>query len=183
MVVRQLLAEAGHPADGPLAPIDARGFEVAPDLRDLLTPETYVGYARGEGFASLGGVIRDVASVYMRPPLLRLAGWALVGTWTIGRESAVLGTAGGRVVYRFHARDLHLVMGAGRAGSTVRFRVRIDGHAPSDAHGLDIDEHGNGTLGEPRLYQLIRQSAPVRDQELEIEFLDPGAELFSFTFG
>lgn len=183
MVIRQLLAEAGHPADGPLAAADAHGPEAPPDFRSLLTPETYIGYARTQGFGSQGGAIHDQRSVYMVPSMLRLAEWALAGTWTMGRESAVVNEAGGRIVYRFHARDLHIVMGPGRAGSPVRFRVRIDGHAPGDAHGIDVDEHGNGTITEPQLYQLIRQPAPVSDREFEIELLDPGAEVFSFTFG
>jgi hypothetical protein len=100
----------------------------------------------------------------------------------MGRESAVLDAAGGRIVYRFHARDLHIVMGP-HASTPVRFRVRIDGHPPGDAHGIDVDDQGNGTITEPRLYQLIRQSPPISDRELEIEFLDAGAEVFSFTFG
>jgi thiol-disulfide isomerase/thioredoxin len=183
MVIRQLLAEAGHPADGALATVDAHGLEAAPDLRSLLTPENYIGYARTEGFGSPGGAIRDARSLYAVPPRLQLAQWALAGTWTMGRESAVLDEAGGRIVYRFHARDLHIVMGPARASSPVRFRVRIDGHPPGDAHGIDVDDQGNGTITEPRLYQLIRQPVPVRDREFEIELLDPGAEVFSFTFG
>jgi thiol-disulfide isomerase/thioredoxin len=183
MVIRQLLAEAGHPADGALASVDARGFEAPPDARSLLTPETYVGHARMTGFASPGGAIRDERSTYAVPSRLRLAEWALAGTWTMGRESAVLDQAGGRIVFRFHARDLHIVMGPGRAGGPVRFRVQIDGHAPGDAHGIDVDEQGNGTITEPRLHQLIRQAAPVREREFAIELLDPGAEVFSFTFG
>jgi len=181
MTIRQLLAEAGRPVDGELATVDPRGFEAQPELRSLLTPETYVGYARGERFASPGGALPDAPNVYLKPPQLRLAGWALAGTWKIRRESAVLGEPGGRVVFRFHARDVHLVMGT--SGTKVRFRVRLDGHAPDAAHGLDVDAQGNGTITEPRLYQLIRQPAPVRDRDVEIEFLDVGAELFSFTFG
>jgi hypothetical protein len=183
MVVRQLLAEAGHPADGALALVDPHGFEAPADLRNLLTPENYVGYARTEGFKSPEGARRDVPSVYVAPPAaLHLAEWAVTGTWTMGRESAVLDEAGGRLVYRFHARALHIVMGS-HASSPVRFRVLVDGQPPGASHGLDVDDEGNGTITEPRLYQLIRQSAPIRDRELEIEFLDSGAEVFSFTFG
>jgi thiol-disulfide isomerase/thioredoxin len=183
MVIRQLLAEAGHPQDGPLVSVDPLGLEAAPDFRDLLTPETYIGYARTHGFESPGGPIRDQRSAYAVPPGLRVGQWALAGTWNVGGESAVLEEAGGRIVYHFHARDLHIVMGPARAGSPVRFRVRIDGRPPGDAHGTDVDDQGNGTITDARLYQLIRQPAPVRDREFEIELLDSGAELFSFTFG
>jgi thiol-disulfide isomerase/thioredoxin len=182
MVIRQLLAEAGHPSDGALASVDAQGLEAPADARSLLTPETYIGYARTHGFQSPGGAVRDARSIYAVPSMLQVAQWALAGAWTIGREAAVVDEAGGRLVYRFHARDLHIVMGAGHAGA-VRFRVRIDGHPPGDAHGLDVDEQGNGTLTEPRLYQVIRQPTPVADREFAIEFLDPGAQVFSFTFG
>jgi hypothetical protein len=183
MVIRQLLTEAGHPVDGALAAIDPHGLEAPADLRSLLTPENYIGYARTEGFRSTGGAIRDLRGVYMVPPTpLRLAEWALAGTWTMGRESAILDEPGGRIVYRFHARDLHIVMGP-HSSSPVRFRVRIDGQPPGAAHGSDVDDQGNGTITEPRLYQLIRQTAPIRDREFEIELLDAGAEVFSFTFG
>jgi hypothetical protein len=182
MVIRQLLAEAGHPAGGELAGVDPRGFEAPPDLRSLLTPETYAGYSRAEGLDSPGGALHDVRGVYRVPPALQLAQWALAGAWTIGRESAVLDEANGRIVYLFHARDLHVVMGPGR-GARVRFRVRIDGQPPGAAHGLDVDDQGNGTITEPRLYQLLRQASPIRDREFEIELLDAGAEVFSFTFG
>jgi thiol-disulfide isomerase/thioredoxin len=183
MVIRQLLGEAGHPADGALAAVDAQGLEAVADARNLLTPETYIGYARTRGFRSPGDAVRDARSVYAVPSMLQVAQWALAGAWTMGREAAVVDEAGGRLVYRFHARDLHIVMGAAHASSPVRFRVRIDGHAPGDAHGLDVDDQGNGTITEPRLYQLIRQPAPIGDREFAIEFLDPGAQVFSFTFG
>jgi thiol-disulfide isomerase/thioredoxin len=182
MVIRQLLAEANHPVDGSLAVVDPHGVEAPADLRSLLTPENYIGYARTQGFRWPGGAVRDRRNEYVIPSTLNLAEWALAGTWTIGRESAVLDESGGRIVYRFHARDLHIVMGS-RTSSPIRFRVRIDGNPPGDAHGIDVDGQGNGTINEPRLYQLIRQPGPVRDRELEIEFLDSGAEVFSFTFG
>jgi hypothetical protein len=182
MVIRQLLAEAGHPATGALTRVDPQGFEAAPDLRDLLSAENYIGYARTNGFASPGGAVRDTRRSYRLPEALQLAEWALAGAWTMGRESAVLDEAGGRIAYRFHARDLHVVMGAA-GGASVRVHVRLDGAPPGAAHGLDIDADGNGTIREPRLYQLIRQPAAIGDRELEIEFLDPGVELFSFTFG
>jgi hypothetical protein len=117
------------------------------------------------------------------PSKLRVGHWGLAGIWNVGRESAILEEAGGRIVYHFHARDLHMVMGPARAGSPVRFRVRIGGGPPGEAHGTDVDDQGDGTMTEARLYQLIRQPAPVRDREFEIELLDPGAEIFSFTFG
>jgi hypothetical protein len=182
MIIRQLLAEAGHPPSGELATIDARGVEAAPDVRNLLTPETYAGYARMRGFASPGGAVRDEGRRYVVPAKLALAQWALAGAWTMGPESAVLDAAGGRVVYRFHARDLHVVMGS-HAGTPVRFRVRIDGQPPGASHGEDVDDQGQGTMIEPRLYQLIRQHGPIIEREVEIELPDPGAELFSFTFG
>jgi hypothetical protein len=114
---------------------------------------------------------------------LSLNQWALSGDWTVGKGAAVLEAAGGRIVYRFYARDLHLVMGPATRGSPVRFRVRIDGQPPGAAHGIDVEDQGNGTVVEQRLYQLIRQSKPIADRQLEIEFLDPGVEAYAFTFG
>ena len=121
--------------------------------------------------------------VYAVPARLRLNQWALAGDWTVGEQAAVLNTANGRIAYRFHARDLHLVMGPAARGTSVRFRVLIDGQAPGAAHGIDVDEQGNGTVTEQRLYQLIRQPKPIADRQFEIEFLDPGVEAFAFTFG
>jgi len=155
---------------------------VPADWNDLRSSETYVGYDRTQNFAS-----RDFAADrrhrYSAPPRLGLNDWALDGEWTIGRQATTLHTAGGRIAYRFHARDVHLVMGPAQRGTPVRFRVSIDGQPPGGAHLLDTDAAGNGTVVEPRLYQLIRQPKPIVDRRFEIEFLDPGVEAFSFTFG
>ena len=123
------------------------------------------------------------ASPHAVPARLALNEWALAGEWTMGRQATTLGSPSGRIAYRFHARDLHLVIGPSRQGSSIRFRVSVDGQPPGPAHGLDIDAGGNGTVVEPRLYQLIRQPAPIVDRQFEIEFLDAGAEAFAFTFG
>ena len=183
-VIQQLLGEAGHPPPGrePTKVVGA-GLEAPADWSTLQSPETYLGMARAETFASPGGALAGKAHAYSVPQRLALNQWALSGTWTITPGAAVLNAAGGRIVSRFHARDLHLVMSPGAGGKPVRFRVLIDGRSPGAAHGLDVDAQGNGTLGEQRLYQLIRQTAPVADRQFEIEFLDPGAEAFVFTFG
>jgi hypothetical protein len=182
MIIQALLAETGASGiDRTPAPIDARGIEVAADWRDLMSPENYVGYARTENFA--GGAVPDKPRTYEMPARLRLNEWALAGVWTMKPETAVLNKPNGRVAYRFHARDLHIVMGPAAAGTPVRFRVLIDGEPPGPAHGVDIDEQGNGTVTEQRLYHLIRQPKPIVDRQFEIEFLGPGVEVFAFTFG
>jgi thiol-disulfide isomerase/thioredoxin len=182
--IQHLLAEAGN-VDLPreLVSLDLKGAEAAADERNLKTPETYVGYEQAQRFASLGGAVPDSPLRYAAPSTLRLNGWAIEGEWTIGAESASLTRGGGRVVYRFHARDLNLIMGAAKKGSPVRFRVRIDGAPPGPAHGLDVDEQGSGTVSEPRMYQLIRQPRPISDRTFDIEFLDGAVEVFDFTFG
>jgi thiol-disulfide isomerase/thioredoxin len=184
MIIQELLVEAGvgGVSHEPVS-VDARGFEAAADWSDLKSPENYVGYGRTQNFTSPGGAVLDRPSVYMVPARLRLNDWALSGDWTMKRQAAALNKPNGRVAYRFHARDLHLVMGPPAPGTSVRFRVLIDGQPPGAAHGLDVDEQGNGTVTEQRLYQLIRQPKPIADRQLEIEFLDPGVEAFSFTFG
>ena len=121
--------------------------------------------------------------MYVAPARLRLNHWALSGDWTVKREAIVLNQADGGIVYRFHARDLHLVMGTATPGTRVRFGVRIDGQPPGAAHGGDVDDQGNGTLTQPRLYQLIRQPGPIAERSFEITFLDPGVRAHSFTFG
>jgi hypothetical protein len=163
--------------------VDADGLEAAADWDNLKSPETYVGYDRTENFASRGGADLDRRRVYAAPAGLALNQWALAGEWTMGRQATVLSSPGGRIVHRFHARDLHLVMGPSPRGTPVRFRVSIDGQAPGPAHGLDIDDGGNGTVVEQRLYQLIRQPKPIADRTFEIAFLDAGVEAFAFTFG
>jgi hypothetical protein len=184
MTIQRLLAEAGVSGVGNgLVSVDAEGFEVAADWNNLKSPENYVGYDRTQNFASRGGTDLDRRRVYAAPARLSLNQWALAGEWTVGRQATALNSPNGRIEYRFHARDLHLVMGPSRRESSVRFRVSIDGHAPGAAHGLDVDESGNGTVVEQRLYQLIRQSRPIVDRQFEIEFLDGGVETFAFTFG
>jgi thiol-disulfide isomerase/thioredoxin len=182
-ILQQLLGEAGYADSQPLVSIDPKGVEAAADWRSLRSEENYVGYARTENFASPGGPVRDRRHVYAVPARLGLNHWALVGDWTMGREATALNTASGRIAYRFHARDLHLVMGPRASGEPVRFRVLLDGRPPDIDHGLDVDSHGYGTVTEHRLYQLVRQPGPIVDHTLEIEFLDGGVETFSFTFG
>jgi thiol-disulfide isomerase/thioredoxin len=183
-IIQQLLAEAGSGGIGhDLVSADARGAEVAADWDDLQSSENYVGYDRTENFASPGGAVLDRRRVYAVPARLRLNHWALSGDWTVQNHAIVLNRANGRIAYRFHARDLHLVMGPAARGTSVRFRVLVDGHAPGAAHGIDIDNLGNGTVTEQRLYQLIRQPKPISDRQFEIEFLDSGVEAFAFTFG
>jgi thiol-disulfide isomerase/thioredoxin len=183
-IVQQLLAKAGIGAIGhELVPVEARGAEAAADWGSLKSPENYVGYERTENFASPGGAALDKRRVYAAPTRLRLNHWALSGDWTMGKQATVLNKANGQIAYRFHARDLHLVMGPPARGTSVRFRVLIDGQLPGPGHGLDVDDKGNGTVTEPRLYQLVRQPPPIADRQFEIAFLDPGVEVFAFTFG
>jgi hypothetical protein len=184
MTIQRLLAEAGvgGPRDGVVS-VDASGVEMAPDWDSLRSPENYVGYDRTQNFASPGGGEPDRRRFYAAPPRLALNQWALAGEWTMGRQATVLGSPHGRIVYRFHARDLHLVMGPPRQGNSVRFRASIGGQALGPAHGLDVDGGGNGTVVEPRLYQLIRQARPIVERQFEIEFFDAGVETFAFTFG
>jgi len=182
-VVQRLLGEAGVTNIGRGAsPVVAAGPEAPADWASLRSQENYVGSERTEGFASPGGVGQDRRRLYAVPSRLALNQWALAGEWTMGREATVLNAPNGRIAYRFHARDLHLVMGPPRQG-TVRFRVSIDGRPPGAAHGVDVDADGNGIVTEPRLYQLIRQPQPIVDRLFEVEFLDAGVETLSFTFG
>jgi thiol-disulfide isomerase/thioredoxin len=157
------------------------GVEAEADWPHLRTPETYLGFARGERFASPGGTALERRG-YVLPERLAVNHWALAGEWTIGRESVVLDRAGGSIAYRFHARDAHLVLSPG-AHEPIPFRVLLDGAAPGLSHGVDVDEDGNGLLRDGRLYQLVRQHDTVRERTLEITFLEPGAEAYAFTFG
>ena len=182
-VIQQLLAEAGAAAGNELVSVDARGTEAAADWDSLKSPENYVGYGRTENFASPGGAAADERRVYAAPARLGLNQWALSGEWTVGRLAVALNRAGGRIAYGFRARDLHLVMGPSARGSSVRFRVTLDGQPAGAAHGVDVDERGDGVITDQRLYQLIRQPKPIEARRFEIEFLDPGAEAFAFTFG
>jgi thiol-disulfide isomerase/thioredoxin len=183
-VIQQLLAEAGRGgSDRALVSVNGAGTEAAADWGSLKSPENYLGYERTVNFASPAGAVLDQRRVYDAPARLRLNQWALSGDWTVGRQATVSNQAKGRIVYRFHARDLHLVMGPMAPGTSVRFRLFIDGQPPGAAHGLDVDAQGYGTVTEQRLYQLIRQPKPISDREFEIEFLDPGVAVFAFTFG
>src|SRR5262249_5710331 len=145
--------------------------------------ENYIGYERTERFASPGGAILGNPRVYAAPSHLNINHWALSGDWSVERQASVLNKPNGRIIYRFHARDLHLVMGPAARGTPVRFRVLLDGRSPGAAHGTDVDDQGNGTVTEQRLYQLIRQSKPIADRLFEIEFIDLGVEAYAFTFG
>jgi len=184
MVIQQLLAEAGSTDAGDgLVSVEARGIEAPADWDTLRSPENYTGYERTENFASPGGAVPGKAHVYTVPARLALNQWALSGDWTMEEEATTLNTANGQIVCRFHARYLNLVTGSAAPRSPVRFRVLIDGQPPGEAHGIDVDLEGNGTVTQQRLYQLIRQPGPITDRIFEITFLDPGAQAYSFTFG
>jgi cytochrome c biogenesis protein CcdA/thiol-disulfide isomerase/thioredoxin len=165
-----------------LVKVSATGTEAPPD-NDVESPETYVGYERADSFLSPGGLKQDVAHVYSLPKHLELNQWGFGGNWTDHAKVAILDSTRGRIVYRFHARDLHLVLGPAANGRPVRFRVTIDGHAPGANHGVDTDAAGAGKITDHRLYQLIRQKDAIEDRTFEIEFLDLGAQAFAFTFG
>jgi cytochrome c biogenesis protein CcdA/thiol-disulfide isomerase/thioredoxin len=183
-VIQQLLAEAGSSGvANDVVKIEAAGAEAAADAKNVRSSETYVGYERAEHFASSGGAVHDAAHAYSLPPSLGLNEWGLDGSWTVENERAVLDSAGGRIAYRFHARDLHLVLGPGKDGKPVRFRVLLDGQPPGADHGADVDEQGGGVVKEQRLYQLVRQHGDIKDRTFEIQFLDPDAQAFAFTFG
>ena len=183
-VIQQLLTEAGYSGAGnDLVQVDARGSEVEADWENLRSPEAYLGQQQAQGFASPGGAVVGKSRRYATPRSLRLNQWALSGDWTVTAGFVTMDKAAGRIAYRFHARDLHMVMGPASLGSSIRFRVLLDGRPPGAAHGTDVDEQGYGTVTEQRLYQLIRQPKPIADRIFEIEFLDPGAEAYVFTFG
>ncbi len=183
MIIQQLLAEAGHGnLKHDIVSVAGQGVEAASDGGNMASPETYIGYARGQNFASPGGAVEDTAHDYSAPTL-RLNQWALGGDWTVTGENAVLDKPDGSISYRFHARDLHLVLGPEAGGKPVRFRVLIDGKPPLDNHGADIDSQGQGVVTSQRLYQLVRQNQPIADRDFQIQFLDPGAQAFAFTFG
>ncbi|GMG89686.1 cytochrome c biogenesis protein DipZ [Cupriavidus metallidurans] len=185
-VIRQLLAEAGH-ADVTKVAMTAdnamHGVEMPADASALRSQETYVGYARAENFASPGGARPDQSKEYAAPARPTLNEWGLAGNWKVGEEQATLEQASGKIVYRFHARDLHLVLGPAPDGKPVRFRVTIDGKAPGASHGTDVAADGSGTVTGQRLYQLVRQQGDVTDRTFAIEFLDPGVQAYAFTFG
>ncbi|NEA36848.1 redoxin domain-containing protein [Streptomyces sp. SID13031] len=180
-VIQYLLAEAGSTdAPGPLATVDAEGAEAPADWASLESQETYLGYARTRGHASL---VPEKPHLYSAPEDLGANQWALAGDWTVSAQASTSNAANGRIVYRFHARDLHLVMGPAVPGTAVRFRVLIDGQQPAAAHGVDVDDQGYGTVIDQRLYQLVRQPGPIADRTFEITFLDPAVEAYAMTFG
>jgi thiol-disulfide isomerase/thioredoxin len=183
IAIQQLLAATGAKTYDPgVVSVRAAGFELPADWQNLRSPEIYLGHDRTEHFSSPGGAALGRPRVYAPPPRLDLNRWALAGEWTMANQATVLNRSDGRIVCRFHARDVHLVMGPPQQGA-VRFRVSIDGQPPGPAGGLDVDESGSGTVREQRLYQLIRQPGPIVDRTFEIHFLDAGVEAFAFTFG
>jgi cytochrome c biogenesis protein CcdA/thiol-disulfide isomerase/thioredoxin len=182
-VIQKLLAEAGdrNVPDGIVA-VNASGAEAASAKADVGSPETYLGYDRIEHFVSPGGVVQDTSHVYAAGTP-QLNDWSLTGNWTISGERAQLNEKGGSIIYRFHARDLHLVLGPASDGHPVNFVVTVDGKSPGAAHGVDVDADGHGVITAQRLYQLVRDPGAVKDHTFEIRFVDPGAQAYAFTFG
>lgn len=184
MEIRKLLKEAnGKDVTDEITVPRMEGVEAAPDWSNLQSPENFLGYTRTSGFGSPEDVVVNKRSLYSAPTQLKLNQWALVGEWIMGEERVLPSRANGKIVYRFHARDLHLIMGPAVAGTSVKFRVLINGKPPGTSHGLDIDSDGYGMVNEQRMYQLIRQPGSITDQEFQIEFLDKDVEVFDFTFG
>jgi hypothetical protein len=182
-VIQALLKENGATRlDESTVRITSDGAE-APPSEGVRSPETYAGYARAENFASPGGMTQDSRKTYSLPARPALNQWGLGGSWKVGAESGKLESAPGKIVFRFHSRDLHMVLGPGRNGTPVRFKVKLNGTALGDDHGSDSSADGAGEVREPRMYQLVRQKGSIKDAVFEIEFLDPGVEVFSFTFG
>jgi thiol-disulfide isomerase/thioredoxin len=182
-VIQALLKENGATGlDESTIRITADGAE-APPSEDVRSPETYVGYARAENFASPERMAQESRKTYSPPAKPTLNQWGLGGSWITGAESGTLESAPGKIVFRFHSRDLHMVLGPSKNGTPVRFRIKLNGAAPGADHGFDSAADGTGEVRQPRMYQLVRQKGPVKDVTFEIEFLDPGVEAFSFTFG
>ena len=183
-VIQQLLKEknASLKTSG-IVQVHASGALAAADMDDIQSPETYIGYARQQNYVSPEKIKHDVPSWYTAPGRMDVNDWGLAGKWIVGGERAALASAPGKIVFRFHARDLHLVLGPGKDGRPIRFRVLLDGAASGDDHGADVDGQGGGTVKEYRLYQLIRQKGRVEDRTFQIEFLDPNVQAFAFTFG
>ncbi|EJU11214.1 cytochrome c biogenesis protein DipZ [Novosphingobium resinovorum] len=183
-VIQRLLAENGSAVgNAGTVTVSAIGAGAAAGQGKARSPETYLGYGKAMRFASPGGLVRDTRHDYAAPASPQRDAWGLAGEWSVGREQASLDAAGGRIVYRFHARDVHLVLGPARAGRAVRFRVTIDGQAPGADHGADVDPRGNGLVDGQRLYQLVRMQGGTAERTFAIEFLDPGVQAFAFTFG
>jgi len=181
-LIQQLLSETGSMPAAGIGVAPGQGSQAAPDEWNLRSEETYVGYDKAARFASPGGLAEDVPRLYRDAPALPLNHWSLGGEWTVGGESAALSGNAGSIRYRFHARDLHLVL-APPPGGPVRFRVSLDGAPPGADHGSDVDADGWGSLKDVRLYQLVRQAGAVRERSFEIEFFDAGVRAYSFTFG
>jgi thiol-disulfide isomerase/thioredoxin len=182
--IQELLKErVERPAPSGAVNVQAQGVEAAPDMSQDQSPETYIGFSRAEHFASPGGFRMGTEKAYAAPTHPALNEWGFEGKWVDNMQRAVLSSAGGKIVFHFHARDLHLVLGPTEKGQPVRFRVTIDGQAPGENHGVDTDAQGNGVVTEHRLYQLVRQNGTITDHQFVIEFLDPGVQAFSFTFG
>ena len=183
-MTQMLLREAGRDDVGrDLVSVADEGFEAQADWGTLGSPETYLGYEQGQSFISASAAEFDEPQAFAVPDRLSLNQWALSGNWTLGPGASVLNEPDGRLAFRFHARDVNLVMGPPAGGTSVPFRVLVDGEPPGDSHGLDVDEGGNGTLDRPRLHQLIRERGSITDRTFEIAFLAPGAEVYCFTFG
>ena len=180
-VIQRLLSESGRKTDNQLVKVTPRGLEVAADFGTLRSPESYLGYQKAEAFAS--DALQDAPHVYSVPGKLSLNQWALAGDWTVKGGAAVLNKPDGQIVYRFHARDVNLIMGVPPGAQPVRFTVTVDGKPPGAAHGTDVDEQGNGTAGRQRTYQLVREQQRITDRDFEIRFAEPGVEAFCFTFG
>jgi thiol-disulfide isomerase/thioredoxin len=180
-VIQRLLSDNGRTTDGQLVRVSPRGLEVAADFGTLRSLESYLGYERAEAFAS--DAFADGPRAYSVPPRLALNQWGLAGNWTVKGKGVVLNEANGRIVYRFHARDVNLIVGVPPGSQPVPFTVKVDGKPPGDAHGSDVDAQGNGTAGRQRTYQLVRQQTRIADREFEIQFAEPGVEAFCFTFG
>jgi hypothetical protein len=185
IAIQQLLVEAKTSglADGTPVTIAPNGFEIPADVNNLGSPETYLGYERSESFSSPGGFKRNRRQIYTVPNPLKPNHWALSGDWTVGKDSIRLNQPNGKIFFRFHSRDLHLVMKPVDLNQPKTFRIRLDGQAPGLSHGIDVGSDGQGTLDQPRLYQLVRQTNPVTDQTFEIEFFGAGFEAYDFTFG
>jgi hypothetical protein len=182
--IRSLLEEANHqPLPTENTQIAASGMEAPSDFKDVRSPETYIGYERAENFASPGGLNQDDPQLYRAPASFKLNEWAFTGKWRDEGQIATSLSPSSSILFRFHARDLHLVLGPAKDGKPVRFRVTLDGKAPGADHGMDIDAEGYGVVTENRLYQLIRQQDSSKDRLFRIEFLVPGVQAYAFTFG
>jgi thiol-disulfide isomerase/thioredoxin len=184
MVIQQLLLDAGaNEIDQGLVAVEPRGLEVAAEWRTLQSPETYAGYGQSTGFASQDVAAFDKPRVYAAQARLPLNYWDLSGNWTFARHAAILNQPGGRIAFRFHARDLNLVMGPASRGESIPFRVYLDGEIAAESNGSDVEPDGSGSLNDQRTYQLIRQPGVIAERTFEIEFLEAGAEAYCFTFG